>query len=138
MKRQLRKSAKQRSGSGSTAASTNQVAASSFFVPRTRLGSQPSITSMLKKTEKEHADKLLAKFLLWSDILFSIVRNNPFFQPVVDAIVTVGPRYKIPSYHDIRGRILQNEKLDSTKRLEDFRESWAQTGCTVMSDDWTD
>jgi len=72
---------------------------------------------MLKKTEKEQADKLLAKFLIWSDIPFSIVRNNPFFQPVVDVIATVFPGYEIPSYHDIRGRILQNEKLDCTKRL---------------------
>eukprot|EP00253_Pinus_taeda_P001574 PITA_01574 len=138
MKRQLKESAEQGSGSGSTAASTNPVATSSFFVPRSTPGSQPSITSMLKKTEKEQADKLLAKFLLWSDIPFSVVRNNPFFQLAVDTIATIGPGYKIPSYHDIRGLILQNEKLDCTKRLEAFRESWAQTGCTVMSDSWTD
>jgi hypothetical protein len=93
---------------------------------------------MLKKTEKEQADKLLGKFLLWSDIPFSVARNNPFFQPVVDAIAIVGPGYKIPSYDDFRGRILQNEKVDCTKRLEEFRASWAQTGCTVMSDGWTD
>jgi len=103
MKRQLKKSAEQGSDCGSTATSINPVAASSFFVPRTTPGSQPSITSMLKKTEKEQADKLLAKFLFWSDIPFSIVRNNPFFQPAVDAIATVGPGYKTPSYHDFRG-----------------------------------
>lgn len=82
---------------------------------------------MLKRTDKEQADRLMAKFLLWSDIPFSVVRNNPFFQPTVDAIASVGPGYKIPSYHDFRGRILQNEKRDCTQRLEDFRASWAQT-----------
>eukprot|EP00253_Pinus_taeda_P008701 PITA_08701 len=46
--------------------------------------------------------------------------------------------YKIPSYDDFRGRILQDEKVDCTKRLEEFRASWAQTRCTVMSDGWTD
>eukprot|EP00253_Pinus_taeda_P022828 PITA_22828 len=136
LKRQLKRSAEGGgpSGTGSTAASTNPIATSSFFVPRTTPGSQPSIGSMLKRTEKEHADKLLAKFLLWSDIPFSIVRNNPFFQPAIDAIASVGPGYKIPSYHYFRGQILQNEKRDCTQRLEDFRASWAQTGCTVMSD----
>lgn len=93
---------------------------------------------MLKRTEKEQADRLMEKFLLWSDIPFNVVRNNPFFQPIVDAIASVGPRYKIPSYHDFRGRILQDEKRDCTQRLEDLRASWAQTGCTVMSDGWTD
>eukprot|EP00253_Pinus_taeda_P032362 PITA_32362 len=138
MKKQLTKSGEQGSGTGSTSASTNPVAASSFFVPRTMPGSQPSITSMIKKPEKEQADKLLTKSIVWSDIPFSIVKNNPFFQPVVDAIATVGPGYKIPSYHDFRGRILKNEKVNCTKRLEEFRESWAQTGCTVISDGWTD
>lgn len=51
MKRQLKKSA-EASGTGSTTASTNPVAATSFFVPRTTLGSQPSISSMLKKLKK--------------------------------------------------------------------------------------
>eukprot|EP00253_Pinus_taeda_P032232 PITA_32232 len=64
----------------------------------------------------------------------SISTTSP---PVVDAIATVGPDYKIPSYDDFRGRILQNEKVDCTTRLE-FRASWAQTGCTVTSDGWTD
>eukprot|EP00253_Pinus_taeda_P002444 PITA_02444 len=89
---------------------------------------------MLKRTEKEEADNLLAKFLLWSDIPFSIVRNNPFFQPAVDVIASVGLGYKIPSYHDFKGRILQNQKCDCTQRLEDFRASRAKTGCTIMSD----
>eukprot|EP00253_Pinus_taeda_P001982 PITA_01982 len=135
-KRQLKRSTEgsEPSGTGSTAASANPVAASSFFVPQTTAGSQPSIISMLKRTEKEQADNLLAKFLLWSDIPFNIVRNNPFFQPTVDAISSVGSGYKIPSYHDFRGQILQNEKCDCTQRLEDFRASWEKTGCTVMSD----
>eukprot|EP00253_Pinus_taeda_P017056 PITA_17056 len=122
LKRQLKRSAEGSgpSGTGSTAASANLVVASSFFVPRTTPGSQPSIGSMLKRTEKEQADKLLAKFLLWSDIPFNIVRNNPFFQPAVDAIASVGLGYKIPSYHDFRGRILQNEKRDYTQILEDL------------------
>ena len=80
----------------------------------------------------------MAKFLLWSDIPFSVARNNPFFQPAVDAIAIVSPWYKVPSYADFRGRILQDEKVDCTKRLEEFRASWAQTGCTVMLDGWTD
>ena len=79
----------------------------------------------------------MSKFLLWSDIPFSVARNNPFFQLVVDAIATIGPGYKISSYDDFRGRILQDEKVHCTKRLE-FRTSWAPTRCTVMSDGWTD
>lgn len=55
------------SGTGSTSASisaTNPVVASSYFVHRTTSGSQPSISSIIKKKEKEEVDKLLGKFLL--------------------------------------------------------------------------
>ena len=38
----------------------------------------------------------------------------------------------------MRGPILQAEKVDCTQRLEEFKESWGLTGCTVMSDGWTD
>jgi len=93
------------SGTGSTSASistTNLVATSSYFVPRTTASSQPSISSILEKKEKEEADKLLGKFLLWSDIPFSVARNNPFFQPIVDAIAIVGPGYKVSSYDGLQ------------------------------------
>ena len=80
---------------------------------------------MLKKKEKEQVDKLLGKFILWTDIPFSVARNNPFFLPVVDAIAIVGLRYKIPTYDDFRGCILQDEKVDCTKILEKFMASWA-------------
>jgi hypothetical protein len=38
----------------------------------------------------------------------------------------------------LRGPILQNEKVDCTSRLEELKASWEITGCTVMSDGWTD
>ena len=68
------------SGSSASASSTaNLVAASSFFVPRTTPGAQPSISSLIKKNEKEEADRLLGKLFLCSDISFSVARNNPFY-----------------------------------------------------------
>jgi hypothetical protein len=67
---------------------------SSFFVPRTTSGAQPSIRSMVKQKEKEEADKLVGKCFLWSDIPFNIAKNNPFYQSMFDAVAIVGPRYK--------------------------------------------
>ena len=81
---------------------------------------------------------MLGKLFLWSDIPFNVARNNPFDQPTIDAITVVGAGYKAPSYDDFRGWILQNEKVDRTKRLEELRASWEVTGCTVMSNGWTD
>ena len=103
------------SGSGSspsTSSTPNPIVASSYFVPRTTPGAQPSISSLIKKREKEEADKLLDSHFLWSDIPFSVAKNNPFYQAVIDAITVVGVGYKAPSYDDFRRHILQNEKVE--------------------------
>jgi hypothetical protein len=127
------------SHSSATGPSTSAApsSTSSYFVMRSRPGGQPSIRSLIKTKETEEADKLVAKCFLWSDIPFNIA-NNPFYHPMFEAAAIVGPGYRGPSYHDLRGRLLQGEKADCTERLAQLRETWKTTGCTVMSDGWTD
>jgi hypothetical protein len=84
--------------------------ATSFFVPRTGHGAQPSIKSVVKKKEKQEADRVMGRCLFWSDLPLSITKTNPFWQPMCDAIVVVGPGYKSATYEELRGPILQAEK----------------------------
>jgi hypothetical protein len=72
-----------------------------------------------------------------SDIPFNIAKNNPFYHSMFEVAAIVGPGYKGPSNNDLRGPLLQGEKTDFTKRMVDLSESWEITGCTVMSNDWT-
>jgi hypothetical protein len=81
-----------RSDSVSSASpSTMPSSTSSFFVPRTTPGAQPSIRSIVKIKEKQEVDKLVGKCFLWSDIPFNIAKNNPFYQPMFDVVAIVGP-----------------------------------------------
>ena len=123
------------SGRGSTASPLGRAGLSSHFVGP---GSQPSIKSIIKKSEKVEADKVMGRCLYWSHIPLSIVKNNPFWQLMCDAIAVVGPGYKSATFEELRGPILQAEKKDIGARLTEFRQSWESTGCTVMSDGWTD
>jgi hypothetical protein len=125
----------QSSGSHSTMPSPST--SSPFFVPRSVPMGQPSIRSIVKTKEKEEADKIVAKCFLWSDIPFNIAKN-PFYHSMFEVAAIVGPGYRGPSYNELRGPLLQGEKVDCTKRLGELRESWEITGCTVMSDGWTD
>jgi hypothetical protein len=118
-------------------ASAAPSSTSSYFVMRSTPRGQPSIRSLIKKKETEEADKLVAKCFLWSDIPFNIA-NDPFYHPMFEAAAIVGPGYRGPSYQDLRGPLLQGEKVDCTERLAQLRETWKTTGCTVMSDGWTD
>ena len=55
-----------------------------------------------------------------------------------DAIVVVGRGYKSATYEELWGPILQAEKQDINSRLAELKKTWEATGCTVMSDGWTD
>jgi hypothetical protein len=92
---------------------------------------------MFKKKEKKETDRAVGRCLFWSDIPLSITKNNPFWQPMCDAIVVVGPGYKSPTFEELRGPILQEEKADINSRLAEFKKSWEIFGCIVMSDGWT-
>jgi hypothetical protein len=128
----------QGSGRGSTDSGTASRRPSSYFPERTTPGAQPGIRSMLKKKEKKEADRAVGRCLFYSDIPLSITKNNPFWQPMCDAIAVVGPGYKSPTFEELRGPILQEEKADINSRLAEFKKSWEISGCTVMSDGWTD
>jgi hypothetical protein len=53
---------------------------------------------MIKKKKKQEVERAVGRCLLWSDIPLSITKTNPFFQSICDAITTVGPGYKCPTY----------------------------------------
>ena len=80
----------------------------------------------------------MGRCLYWSHIPLSIVKNNPFWKLMCDAIAVVGPGYKSATFEELQGPILQAEKKNIDARLTKFRQSWERTRCTVISDGWTD
>eukprot|EP00253_Pinus_taeda_P017244 PITA_17244 len=129
------------SGRGSIAGTSSPATASarsSFFVPQTGHGAQPSIKSLVKKKEKQDADRVIGRCIFWSDLPLSISKTNPFWQPMCDAIAVVGPGYKSATYEELRGPILQAKRQDINSRLAELKKTLEVTRCTVMSDGWTD
>jgi hypothetical protein len=112
----------QGSGRGSIDSGIGRL--SPFFPTQTTLGAQPSIRSFLKKKEKKEEDRVVGRCLFWSNIPLSITKNNPFWQPMYDAITVVGPGYKIPTFEELQRPILQEEKKDINSRLAEFKKSW--------------
>jgi hypothetical protein len=55
-----------------------------------------------------------------------------------DSIIACGRGFKGPSMHDLRGSLLQKEVESIEEYLIDYKVSWAKTGCTIMSDGWSD
>jgi hypothetical protein len=54
-------------------------------------------------------DKIVDMCFLCSGIPFSIGKNNPFYHAMFN-IVALGPRYKVVTYDELKGEMLQTEK----------------------------
>ncbi|OVA02017.1 zinc finger protein [Macleaya cordata] len=84
----------------------------------------------------DQADMAVAKFMYDAGIPFSAA-NSLYFQQMADAIAAVGPGYKMPSYHSLRGDLLNRSAQELGDLCQELRKSWEVTGCSVMADKWT-
>ncbi|KAH9308769.1 hypothetical protein KI387_036680, partial [Taxus chinensis] len=72
-----------------------------------------------------------------ANIPFNVARS-PYYQLMFDSIVAAGKGFKGPSMHDLRGSLLKKEVASIDEYLKGCKASWAKTGCTIMSDGWSD
>ncbi|XP_019430825.1 PREDICTED: uncharacterized protein LOC109338134 [Lupinus angustifolius] len=100
-------------------------------------GSQRGKSIGQSKEVIEKCDLAISKWMIDAFVPFNAV-NSAYYQPMIDAICAMGPRYKAPNFYRVCGSLL-NKWVDDTKKLvESYRNTWKQTGYTLMADGWTD
>ncbi|XLU30656.1 hypothetical protein S245_066722, partial [Arachis hypogaea] len=110
----------------------------SYFKERTTPGSQLTLKSVLASKEIVHKTKLgLAKWIIDARIPFNAIQL-PYFQPALDGVAATGPGFKGPSYDEMRVHLLADLKIECQLLVEKYRSSWKSTGCTLMTNGWTD
>ncbi|CAL2235809.1 unnamed protein product [Prunus armeniaca] len=57
---------------------------------------------------------------------------------MVEGIAAYGVGFKLPSMHELRTWILKEEVGYINTMMEEHKKAWAEYGCTIMSDGWTD
>ncbi|XP_020585352.1 uncharacterized protein LOC110028004 isoform X2 [Phalaenopsis equestris] len=85
----------------------------------------------------ERADMAVAKFFYITGVTFNSV-DSFYFQKMIDAITAIGPGYKIPSHHSLRGNLLNKCLNEASDLCKEVQKSWEVTGCTIMADRWID
>ncbi|XP_061958962.1 uncharacterized protein LOC133680161 [Populus nigra] len=109
-----------------------------YFMPRTTPGAQKSLQNCWQRKEAvERCDLALAKWMFDACVPFNAV-NSVYYQHAIDAVTTMGPGYKGPNLHAIRGYYLAKAVDEVKIYVESYREIWKKTGCTLMADGWTD
>ena len=56
---------------------------------------------------------------------------------MIDAITSIGPGFKGPSFHDLRGPLLKDIVNDVRKYLVEIKADWELYGCSIMADGWS-
>ncbi|XP_068461612.1 uncharacterized protein [Phaseolus vulgaris] len=102
-----------------------------------RRGSQTTINSIFKKSEREDTCQQIALFFYNNVIPFNVARSEEFTK-MVEMIAKHGPGIKPPSYHEIRVKYLKQKVEKTNQILEEHRLCWKNYGCTIMTDGWTD
>ncbi|KAK4594044.1 hypothetical protein RGQ29_017929 [Quercus rubra] len=109
-----------------------------YFAPRTIPGAQPSIKSVLAGKEKKwRVDMSIARWMYDTCIPINAV-NSSYYQPMFNAVAFYGPGYRGPNYHALRVPLLRDAKREVQLIVDSHRSYWADTGCTIMADRWTD
>jgi len=98
---------------------------------------QPTLDQHWKKQCKEASHQYIARWWYDSDIPFNAA-NSPYYQAMWDSVFVAGKGFKGPTAHDLRGALLQQEISSIDEYLAEYKESWLKTGCSIMSDGWTD
>ena len=97
----------------------------------------PSIKSAMASKEKEHnARKVMARWWYDVNVPFNGAKSY-YYQPMIDVITSMGPGFKGPSYHDLRGPLLKDVVHDVHEYLFEIKADWKLYGCSIMADGWS-
>ncbi|XP_075645343.1 uncharacterized protein LOC142616356 [Castanea sativa] len=109
-----------------------------YFAPRTTPTAQLSLKSVFQSKENvRQADMAIARWMYDTCIPFNAV-NSVYYQRMIDAVVVADPSYKGPTYHAIRVLLLRGQKKEVQLLVDSQRRHWAEVGCTLMANGWTD
>ncbi|KAF7140714.1 hypothetical protein RHSIM_Rhsim06G0097500 [Rhododendron simsii] len=98
---------------------------------------QQNISASLWKARSEKVNSYLARWVYEAGIPFHAIDNNSFAQ-FCEAVGQFGVGYQPPSQYKLREPLLKAE-VDRTKKcLKKQEEEWASTGCSIMTETWSD
>ncbi|XP_048434286.1 uncharacterized protein LOC125468202 isoform X3 [Pyrus x bretschneideri] len=90
----------------------------------------------VKRLSIEQIHMAIGRFLYEIQAPLDAVKNSVYFQPMIDAIASGGKETVAPSYDDIRGWMLKNAVEEMKCEIQQHKETWARTGCSLLVNQW--
>ena len=86
---------------------------------------------------REVADEHVAHCIYANGLAFNLVRS-PYWQQMIKVVNEAPKGYKSPGYEKVRTTLLSSEKQSVDRQLQAIRDTWNQTGVSIISDGWRD
>ncbi|CAI8590779.1 unnamed protein product [Vicia faba] len=94
---------------------------------------QTSINTAFKKKEKDATDLQVAACFYNNAIPFNVIKDIEFIK-MCEMVAGFSKGYKLPTYRDIRDKLLKKKVEKTHKILEEHKKDWKKFGCTIMTD----
>ncbi|XP_050387268.1 uncharacterized protein LOC126803514 [Argentina anserina] len=98
---------------------------------------QQVINDAFGKERTQSVHEFLARWVYENGIPFHALDNDSF-RRFCEAVGQYGPGYKPPSQYELREPLLNKEVEITKKALKNQEYEWAKTGCSIMTDAWSD
>ncbi|KAF0933220.1 hypothetical protein E2562_016164 [Oryza meyeriana var. granulata] len=98
---------------------------------------QQKISEHVMKERLHKLKRYIAKWLYVRGLPFNSINCEEFDQ-MLEAAGRFGPGAKKPYQHELREKLLHEQVEDTKKMLKVQEQEWAKTGCSIMTDAWTD
>ncbi|XP_050379890.1 uncharacterized protein LOC126797280 [Argentina anserina] len=98
---------------------------------------QQVINDAFGKERTQSVHEYLARWVYKNGIPFHALDNDSF-RRFCEAVGQYGPGYKPPSQYELREPLLNKEVERTKKVLKNQEYEWAKTGCSIMTDAWSD
>ncbi|GAV78532.1 zf-BED domain-containing protein/DUF659 domain-containing protein/Dimer_Tnp_hAT domain-containing protein [Cephalotus follicularis] len=100
-------------------------------------GAQQKVKSGSDGRSHREVFSAICKFFYHAGVPFQAA-NSHYFQRMLELVGQYGQGLTSPSSQLISGRFLQEEIAITKKHLVEYKTSWANTGCSILADSWTD
>ncbi|XP_057831543.1 uncharacterized protein LOC131042228 [Cryptomeria japonica] len=90
-----------------------------------------------KNDAREIADQSVGRCLYANGLSFNVVRS-PYWQDMLKKVNEAPQGYIGPGYEKVRSTLLAKEVKNIDNALAPIRNSWKQTGVSIISDGWKD
>ncbi|TXG53907.1 hypothetical protein EZV62_019163 [Acer yangbiense] len=98
---------------------------------------QQNINDVIFKQRTHSVHRYVARWVYEAGISFNAIQNNSF-RAMMEAVGLFGPGYKEPSRYQLSEPLLKEEVSNTKEALKKQENEWKLTGCSIMTDAWTD